>query len=76
MLVPEPGALKLAVESFVVIPLGWPETESVTLDLNPPLTLTLRPTAAFAPSTTVIDPVVPANVIPGPEVTFSASVRF
>jgi hypothetical protein len=51
---PEPGATKLAGESFKVIPLGWPEAASAILALNPPPTLTLMPAVALVPLTTVI----------------------
>lgn len=76
VLVPEPGALKLAEESLVVIPPGWPETESVTFELNPLVTLTVRPTVVLDPCATVTDPVVPVSVKPRPGPTVTVNVAF
>ena len=76
VLLPDPGALKLANDNFGVIPPGWPETDNATLELNPPLTLTLRPTVALAPCITVIELVAPVSVKLRPEVTVSENVAF
>lgn len=66
---PEPGAAKLEVESFNVIPLGWPEAESAILELKPPPTLTLMPAVALDPAATVSALVVLVSVKLGAGVT-------
>lgn len=53
--VPEPGAAKLAGDKLTVMPLGWPEAESVILELKPPPTLRLNVVLALAPCVTVIE---------------------
>jgi len=73
VLVPDPGAGKLASDNFVVIPPGWPDTESATLELNPPLTPTLKPAVALVPCTTVMELVVPETARAGPPVTVMVS---
>ena len=69
VLVPEPGAGKLAVDNFAVIPPGWPVTVSAILPLNPPDTVTLIVTVAPVPWTIVTDPGVPESVKPACGVT-------
>jgi len=69
VVLPEPGAEKLAGESFKVMPFGWPEAASAILELNPPPTLTLMPATALEPSTTVIALALVDNVKLGRGVT-------
>jgi len=53
VLVPAPGAAILAGTKLAVTPDGSPDVERVTAELNPPDGVTVRPTGAVAPRTTL-----------------------
>ena len=66
VLVPEPGALKLAGAKDAETPEGMPVIDSATAELNPPLTVTLTEAVACAPRVTLTADVL-ETLYAGPE---------
>ena len=60
-LLPEPGAAKLVGVKDAVKPTGNPVTPSATVELKPPLTVTLAVTVPVPPDATVTALVVVAS---------------